>query len=275
MTYERITVDPLTPTIGAEIHGLRLNEPLDEQTRDEIRRAWLEHQVVFFRDQDLDPASLKAFGRQFGELDVHPSLPGPPDHPEILQLHTDANSTYAAGEDWHSDISYDAVPPMGSILTLHTVPPSGGDTLFLNMAAAYDALSDRMKAYLEGLTAHHGSEHRFRGRFADRLGDDSGKVYPQADHPVVCTHPETGRRLLLVNPWFTLRINELPELESDTVLRMLYRHCDNAYFRVRFRWRKGSVAFWDNRAVQHMAMWDYYPQVRSGIRVTLKGTRPV
>ncbi|MEZ5657006.1 MAG: TauD/TfdA family dioxygenase [Burkholderiaceae bacterium] len=272
MNYERITVKPVTPTIGAEIEGVRLGQSLDAQTCAELRRAWLEHQVIFFRDQALDHDGLKAFGRSFGELDIHPSLPGPPGHPEILPIHTDANSSYIAGEAWHSDVTYDAVPPTGSILYLHTVPPSGGDTLFANMGAAYEALSDRLKAYLEGLTAHHGSEHRFRGRFADRLGDDTGKVYPQADHPVVRTHPETGRRILFVNPWFTTRINELPALESDAMLRMLYEHINDPIHQVRFRWRPGSVAFWDNRSVQHMALWDYRGQVRSGFRITLEGS---
>lgn len=274
MNYQRITVNPMTPTVGAEIDGVRLDGPIDAQTRDELRRAWVEHQVIFFRDQMLDHDALKAFGRLFGDLAVHPSLPGPPGHPEILPIHTDANSTYIAGEKWHADVTCDAVPPAGSILYLHTVPPYGGDTLFANMAAAFDSLSPRLKTYLEGLTAHHAGEHRYRGRFKDRLGDDKHMVYPQAVHPVVCTHPETGRRVLFVNPWFTTRINELPALESDAVLRMLYEHISDPTHQVRFRWRKGSVAFWDNRSLQHMALWDYRPQVRSGFRVTLIGSPP-
>ncbi len=272
MTYEKLTVRPMTPSLGAEIEGVRLDRPVDDQTRDELRRAWLEYQVIFFRDQDLDHDSHKAFGRLFGELHVHPAVPGPEGHPEILIIHADEHSKFIAGESWHSDVSCDPEPPNGSILYLHTVPPTGGDTLFANMAAAYDTLSDRLKVYLEGLTAHHDGGQRYRERFGDT--GVGGQAYPQADHPVVTTHPETGRRILFVNPVFTTRINDIPAAESDALLRMLFTHVHDPNRQVRFRWRKGSVAFWDNRSVQHMALWDYRPQVRSGFRVTLRGERP-
>jgi taurine dioxygenase len=275
MSYERITVKPVTARIGAEIEGVDLTRPLDDATLAEIRAALLEHCVIFFRDQELDHDSHKAFGRRFGELHIHPAIPGPDVHPEILPIHADENSTYIAGERWHSDVSCDAEPPLGSILYLHTVPQFGGDTLFSNMYAAYDALSDRMKAYLEGLTARHDGEPQYRGRYKDKGVDDAGKVYPFADHPVVRTHPETGRKCLFVNPIFTTRINGLPRIESDAILRMLFEHTQREDWQVRFRWQPNSVAFWDNRAVQHLAIWDYYPNVRSGYRVTIKGDRPV
>ncbi len=274
MQYETITVKPLTTTIGAEIDGVDLSKPLGNQTFHEIHDALLKHCVIFFRDQELDYDSQKAFGRLFGELTVHPAIPSPEGHPEILPIHTDANSTYIAGERWHSDVSCDEVPPMGSILHLHTVPEYGGDTLFANMCAAYDALSDRMKTYLEGLTARHDGEPQYRGRYADKGVDDTGKVYPHADHPVICTHPESGRKYLFVNPVFTQRINEVPRGESDAILKMCFEHTMRPDFQVRFRWRKNSVAFWDNRSVQHIAVWDYYPNVRSGNRITVRGTRP-
>ena len=274
MQYDNIRVKPVTATIGAEIEGVDLGQPLNNQTFAEVRQALLDHCVIFFRDQELDHESQKEFGRKFGELSIHPAIPGPEGHPEILPIHADENSTYIAGERWHSDVSCEECPPLGSVLRLHTVPEYGGDTLFSNMYAAYDALSDRMKAYLEGLTARHDGEEQYRGRYKDKVSDDSAIAYPFADHPVVRTHPETRRKCLFVNPIFTKRINELPRLESDAVLRMLHEHCQKADFQVRFRWQPNSVAFWDNRCVQHLAIWDYFPKVRSGFRVTIKGERP-
>lgn len=274
MPYEIIKVKPVTARIGAEIEGVDLTKPLDQQTFREVHQALMDYCVIFFRDQPLDHESHKAFGRMFGELHVHPAIPGPEGHPEILPIHADENSTYIAGERWHSDVSCDEEPPMGSILYLHTVPEFGGDTLFSNMYAAYDALSDRMKTYLDGLTARHDGEPHYRGRYTDKVADDSAKTYPFCDHPVVRTHPVTGRKCLFINPIFTTRINGLPRLESDALLRMLHEHCAMADYHVRFRWQPNSVAFWDNRAVQHLAIWDYYPNVRSGYRVTIKGERP-
>ena len=274
MQYEIIKVKPVTARIGAEIEGVDLTRALNAQAFREVHHALKEHCVIFFRDQMLDHESHKSFGRLFGELHVHPAIPGPEGHPDILPIHTDKNSTYIAGERWHSDVSCDEEPPLGSILYLHTVPEFGGDTLFSNMYAAYDALSDRMKTYLDGLIARHDGEPQYRGRYKDRVADDSGMTYPYADHPVVRTHPETGRKCLFVNPVFTTGIVGLPRLESDAILRMLFEHCNSPDFQVRFRWQPNSVAFWDNRCVQHLAIWDYYPQTRSGFRVTIKGDRP-
>ena len=194
MSYETINVAPVTPRIGAEVDGLTLAKPLINRQVEELHQALAEHQVLFFRDQPLDVESHKALGRCFGELHIHPNTPGPEGHPEILPIHADANSKRIAGEYWHSDVSCDEEPPLGSILYLHTVPPVGGDTLFASQYAAYDALSWRMKVYLEGLTATHSGDHVYRATNVLVGRDDRGKVFPKASHPVIRTHPVTSAR---------------------------------------------------------------------------------
>jgi taurine dioxygenase len=271
--YETIAIDRLTPIIGAEIGGVDLANPTNRQM-DEIHRALAESCVIFFRDQKLTPEQHLAFGRQFGELHVHPAAPSEPGHPELMVIKSDKNSSRANGEGWHSDVSCDIEPPMGSILYMKQVPPAGGDTLFANMYAAYEALSDRMKAYVEGMTAIHDGEHVYRGLYAD-VGVKDKPSYPSAEHPVVRTHPVTGRKALFVNRGFTVRLCGVPRDESDGVLRYLFDHMENPLFQCRFRWRANSIAFWDNRCVQHRAMWDYWPHTRYGNRVTVKGDRPV
>ncbi len=204
---------------------------------------------------------------------IHPASPhAPAGHPEILTIHADENSKHVAGEEWHSDVSCDPEPPLGSILYLTEVPPEGGDTLFASMYAAYDKLSPPIKHLVEGLTAIHDGEPVYRGRFGYDAG---GKAFPKAEHPVVRTHPVTGRKALFVNRNFTTGLKGLSRLESDALLEMLYRHAETPEFQCRFRWQAGSVAFWDNRCAQHHAMWDYFPQRRHGYRVTIKGDRPV
>jgi taurine dioxygenase len=274
MSYATFDVKPITPRIGAEVSGVDLTVPLSNQHVEDLHTALAEHQVLFFRDQKLELEHQKVLGRHFGELAIHPNTPGPEGHPEILPIHADANSKRIAGENWHSDVSCDVEPPLGSILYLHTVPPTGGDTIFASQYAAYDALTPTFKAFLEGLTATHSGDHSYR-RTNRLLGiDDRGKVFPQAVHPVVRTHPVTKRKALFVNQGFTTHINELSAEESRAVLDFLYAHGTKLAFQVRFRWQPHSVAFWDNRAVQHIAVWDYFPQVRSGYRVTIKGDRP-
>ena len=275
MTYDSIEVQPLTPHIGATIGGINLARPLREKAHREIHDALMRHQVLFFHDQKITIDEHLALGRQFGDLHVHPGSPPPEGYPEILVVHADANSTKISGEQWHSDVSCDEQPPMGSILNLHTVPETGGDTIFASMYSAYDALSEPMKVFLSHLTATHDGEQVYRGRYADRGVNDTGKTYPKAVHPVVRTHPVTGRKAVYVNSYFTTRINELTQAESQTLLRYLSQHATQPAFQCRFKWQANSIAFWDNRCVQHIAMWDYYPQVRSGFRVTIKGERPV
>ena len=272
MAYQAIRVDKLTPVIGAEVHGVDLAQPLDERTFKEIHEAFTENQVLFFRDQHLTVEQHKAFGRLFGELVVHPAAPQElPDHPEILVIHADEKSKHVAGENWHTDVSCDPTPPMGSMLYMHELPPVGGDTLFASMYAAYEALSEPMKRFLEPMTAIHDGEHVYRGRYGVK---DDGKVFPRAEHPVIRTHPVSGKKALFVNRGFTTKIVPLKRPESDALLQFLFRHVETPEFQCRFRWQVNSVAFWDNRCVQHHAMWDYYPQRRHGHRVTIKGDVP-
>jgi taurine dioxygenase len=272
MTYASIQVQKLTPNVGAEIRGVDLSRPLDERTFKDVHAALVDNGVIFFRDQHLTPTQQKDFGRLFGELHVHPAAPSLLEgHPEILVIHADEKSRHVAGENWHSDVSCDPEPPMGSVLYMHELPPVGGDTLFASMYAAYDALSEPMKRFLEPLTAMHEGEHVYRGRYGV---DDAGRVFPKAEHPVIRTHPVSGRKALFVNGGFTTRIVQLKRPESDAVLQFLYRHVETPEFQCRFRWQVNSVAFWDNRCVQHHAMWDYYPQRRHGHRVTIRGDKP-
>lgn len=276
MPYEIIEVAPLSPNIGAEIFGVDLSQPLGNQAFSEIHDALMEHQVIFFRDQTMDWEQHKSFGRRFGELHVHPTAPSPEGHPEILTIRGDAKSKQVAGQHWHSDVSCDAEPPMGSILHLHEVPVPGGDTMFASMYAAYEALSDRMKAFLEGKQAWHESEHVHGKRYGHKGGvrDGGENPYPKSLHPIVRTHPVTGRKALFVNCNFTTRIEGLKKSESDAILGMLYRHIETPEFHCRFAWRNNSVAFWDNRCAQHKALWDYYPKTRHGYRVTVQGDKP-
>jgi taurine dioxygenase len=275
MSFETISVTPVTPRIGAHVEGIALAEPLTNRQVDELHRALAEYQVLFLRDQPLDVESHKRLGRYFGDLHIHPNQPGPEGHPEILPIHADAGSKRVNGEFWHSDVSCDAEPPLGSILYLHTVPAAGGDTLFASQYAAYDALSPRMKAYLDGLTATHAGDRAYRRINLLEGRSSEGRVFPRASHPVVRTHPVTKRKALYVNRYFTMHIDGLPDDEGRAILDYLFVHSTREEFQVRFRWQPHSVAFWDNRAAQHMALWDYFPQTRSGRRVTIKGDRPV
>ena len=275
MTLSNIRVKPLTASIGAEVEGVNLAEPLSDGTFDTLHDALMDHQVIFFRDQEMTLEQHKDFGRRFGKLHIHPAAPGPEGHPEILVVHADEKSKHVAGQGWHTDVSCDVEPPMGSILHIHTAPQIGGDTLFSNMYAAYQSLSDRMQSFLDGLTALHRSEHVHKGRYGlkETLRDEN---YPEAIHPAVRSHPVTGRKGLYVNASFTTRIMELSSAESHDILQMLCNHiARGVHFQCRYRWENNSVAFWDNRCVQHHAAWDYYPNIRNGYRVTIQGDRPV
>ncbi len=275
ITGRRIRVSPFAPALGGEVRGVDLAQGLDEETYREIRAAFLRFGVLFFKEQsEIPPAVQVAIGRLFGELHVHPAAPQMPGYPELFVIHATRESKVANGEFWHSDVSCDEEPPLGTMLQIHVLPEIGGDTMFANMYAAYEALSAPMKRMLDGLTALHESEHIYRGRYADRGVDDRGRVYPQAIHPVVRTHPETGRKALFVNRTFTTRINELTQAESDKVLALLFEHGEHVDFQIRFRWQQHDVAFWDNRCVMHRAIWDYWPNERKGRRVTIKGERP-
>lgn len=270
MAYTQIQVEPLTARIGAMVSGVDLREPLTDAVFAEIERAWLEHLVIFFRDQPLSPEQHLALGRRFGELHIHPAAPYAHDTPELMVIRTDANSHRVNGEGWHSDVSADLEPPSGSILHLHEVPPLGGDTAWSSMYAAYEALSAPMQALLEPLTAHHVAD--YTGNYGDHTPQ---RESPRAVHPVIRVHPRTGRKALYVNEGFTRRIVELSRPESRALLSFLFDHVKNINFQCRFRWEANSIAIWDNRCTQHMAVWDYYPESRGGIRVTIKGDRPL
>ena len=277
--YETIAVEKLTPIIGAEISGVDIAKLVSDDARsnrqiDEVHRALAENLVIFFRDQHITPAQHLAFGRKFGELHIHPAAPHEGDDPALMKIYADKDSPRANGEGWHTDVSCDIEPPMGSILYIRQSPPRGGDTLFANMYAAYDALSDRMKTYLDGLTALHDGESTYRGLYAN-YGVADRPAYPRAEHPIVRTHPVTGKKALYVNRGFTRHIVGIPRDESDAMLAYLYQHMENPLFQCRFRWSENAIAFWDNRCTQHRAMWDYWPHTRAGTRVTVKGERPV
>ncbi len=267
-SYRHIEVEPLTPTIGATIRGANLSQ-LSDDVFEEIHAAWLDHLVLFFRDQELTPESHLDFGRRLGELHIHPAAPYSHGYRELMTIHTDSRSHRNNGNGWHSDVSADVEPPMSSILHIESIPSHGGDTLFANMYAAYEALSAPMRDLLDTLSARHESD--YTGQYGDHKPQ---REFPRAIHPVIRTHPETGRKALFVNAGFTKRIIELAREESDGLLRMLFEHVKDPNFQCRFQWDVNSVAMWDNRCVQHMAVWDYYPESRSGHRVTVKGDRP-
>lgn len=264
---------PATPVCGVHVRGIDLSQPLDQSVVEQLTSALAKYGVLFFRDQELSHEQHKRLGSYFGELHIHPAWPRLVDgHPEIMELYTDENSKRIAGEDWHSDVSCDREPPLGTILRMIEVPPAGGDTLFANMYAALEALSPAMQRFLADLTALHDGEEVYRGRYEG--ASEEGRTYPRCEHPVVRTHPVSGRGVLFVNRIFTKRIVQLTPQESDAVLRMLFEHIAKPEFQCRFQWRPGSVAFWDNRCVQHYALWDYYPHRRHGLRVTIEGDAP-
>lgn len=272
--YRQIGIRKLTPVIGAEIEGIDLAKPLSPDTFEEVERALVENQVIFFRGQSISPEQQLAFGRMFGELETHPLAPNEPGYSELMVVKADEGSARVNGEEWHTDMSAEPQPPMGSILYMKVCPPLGGDTLFASMYAAWETLSDRMKAHLEGLTALHDGEFVYRGTYG-HLGIKDREKYSQSNHPIARTHPRTGRKALYVNRRFTTRINGLPKEESDALLAYLFQHLENPLFQYRFTWQENSMAFWDNRCVQHRAMWDYWPHKRYANRVTILGETPV
>jgi taurine dioxygenase len=265
-----LSIEPITPSVGAEIRGVDLATQLgDPNVVSILEQAFLDHHVLVFRDQELTRSQHKDFGRLFGPLHVHPTQRGA-DYEgdrEIFPIEADETTVLNNGGLWHSDVSCDAVPPLGSMLLLKEAPAQGGDTLFANMHLAYESLSEPIREMIDGLDALHDRRQDLSHYGLEpRLGID----YPASVHPIVVTHPETGRRLLFVNPAFTTKINGLSSRESDAILRMLYDHtANNPSIQCRVRWEPGTLTFWDNRCVQHYAVWDYRPQRRIGERVTI------
>ena len=270
-----VQVQPLTATIGAEVGGVDLREPLREDEVEAITEALGRHQVLFFREQAMSAEQQVAFARRFGEIDLPLFRTTSSPVPEVLIL--DQVAPRGEGADsWHADNTYMETPPMASILQALHLPTIGGDTCFASMGAAYDALSPAMRAFLDGLSAVHSLSLMVeRTRHLDNVSlRDQAERWPPVVHPVVRVHPETGRRLLNVNANWTSHVVELEPDESRALLTFLFQHLQSPAFQVRFRWGEGSVAFWDNRAVQHFAVPDYAER-RVMQRVTLTGDRPV
>ena len=270
-------VHPVAGARGAEIAGLDLSRPLSEATLGALRRAWLQHLVIFFRDQDLSPAAFLALGRHFGDVIEYPFVKGLADYPEIIPVLKLAHEQINFGGVWHSDTAYLEVPPMASMLVAREIPPVGGDTLFANMYLAYETLSDAMKRMLEGLVAINSSAKADASRTReDRMKDSAREVKKDyvAAHPVVRRHPETGRCALYVNIAHTVRFDGMTEEESAPLLDYIFRHQSRPEFTCRFRWRRGSIAFWDNRCAQHNAINDYHGHRRLLHRLTLAGDPP-
>lgn len=268
----QLDIRPLSPLIGAEIHGVDLREEQDDATIAAVRAALNAHRVIFFRDQDLTQEQHIAFGRRFGTLEVHPATPKKQHFQEILRI---AHGPESKGREnfWHTDVTWRPEPSLGSILRAVEVPAVGGDTLFANMEAAYDALSPAIKDWVCTLSAVHDIKRGFSGRLG--MSDEAMTAkYPPQEHPVVRTHPETGRRSIYVSTAFTTHIKGLAREESDWLLQHLYAQAQVPEFQCRFRWEPNSIAFWDNRSSQHYAASDYFPEVRIMERVTVAGDRP-
>jgi taurine dioxygenase len=273
-----IEVHKIAGALGAEISGVDLARDLDDATVAEIRRVWLDNCVVFFRNQDLSPARFLALAQRFGEPIEYPFLKGLDGFPEIITVAKLEHEKINFGGVWHSDTSYLDIPPMATMLIAREVPPVGGDTLFANQYLAYETLSDGMKRLLDGLVALNASAKADVTRTReDRLKDSQN---PQArkdylaEHPVVRTHPETGRKALYVNVAHTVRFKDMSEEESAPILDFLFRHQIRPEFTCRFHWEPGSIAFWDNRCAQHNPVNDYHGYRRLMHRITLKGDKP-
>lgn len=273
----QITVTPKSPTIGAEISGVDLSVECSDADIARIRQALLDHKVLFFRDQDITTEQHLAFGRRFGELEVHPFAINKPDHPEVLAITHDADHP-GRENNWHSDVTWRLQPSLGSILRCIESPAIGGDTLFADMYAAYDGLPQRIKERVEGRHARHDFNH-FRTLLRHRGADDAEIAemeakYPNPEHPVIRTHPETGRKGIYVNSAFTQEIVGVDPAESAELLSILYAQASFPEYQVRFTWAENSIAFWDNRACQHYAVSDYWPHTRRVERVTIVGDTP-
>jgi taurine dioxygenase len=280
-TITPLEVLPIAGALGAEIHGVDLGHDLDDATIADIRRALLDHCVIFFRNQSLDVAQHKALARRFGDIFIHPNYYGMQPDPEIVEIRREPGDTRVVGEEWHTDTTMVAEPPMGAIVYALEAPLYGGDTLFANQYLAYETLSAGMQRLLAGLRAVH-SDRKVAG---PRAGANAGRTTKARDddawretvsvHPVVRTHPETGRKLLFVNAAYTVGWEGLSEVESRPLLDYLLEHGHRPEFTCRFRWATGSVAFWDNRCVKHLAVNDAGPFRRVMRRIQIAGDRPV
>ena len=271
--YNRIRVEPMTGSIGAEVGNVDLRD-FDDEVLTEIQDAWMAHKVLFFRDQDLTQAQHVAYGRALGELEIHPFISNVEAHPEIIVLESTPED-FQAAEIWHSDVTFRERPPLGSVLYGRIIPPYGGDTCWANMELAYELLPDDVKAEIDGRYAVHSYVKAFgRGKSEQEIAE-LRLGYPDQKHPIVRTHPVTGAKGLYVNRAFTLTIDGMTPDESRALRNRLYEQATIPQIQCRFRWRPGSIAQWDNRCTQHYAVPDYKGFARRVERVTLIGDRPV
>lgn len=268
---------PISAALGAEVHGIDLREPIDDPTFEALESALLEHQVLFFRDQPIEPKHHQALAARFGEPVKHPAYRTVDGFDEIAILEVTEDAPPKI-DTWHTDMTFLERPPLGSVLRARVVPERGGDTMWASLFGAYDRLSDRMKHYLEGLEATHSFAHGFRHSLsepgmAERLRE-AAVANPPVNHPVVRTHPRSGRKALFVNRLFTTHLVGVGEAESDAVLSYLFDHLELPELTCRFRWRPNSIAFWDNRATLHRPVNDFWPALRRMERITIAGDRP-
>lgn len=280
MQNRTVDVRPVSPHVGAEIHGVDLRQPMADQTYREIRQALNEYGVIFFRDQDIDHAQHLAFAERFGTIEPAAFLNTPPGFPMIGEVRKEPEATRNIGGNWHVDHSFDPVPPLGAILVARELPDCGGDTLFANMSSAYDSLSDGLKKTVQGLRAVHAKKNSYASyttqdrqvSAAEKADLDKQLAKFETVHPVVKPHPETGRPVLYVNPTYTVRFDGWTVQESEPLLRVLYQYAARPEITCRFQWREGSIAFWDNRSVMHFALNDYHGERRLMHRIVVEGT---
>ena len=277
MTYKRITLRPISGSLGTEIHGVNLADDLDNETFAEIKQALLDNLVIFFRDQDITPEQQIAFGKRFGDLHVHPFIPSLPGHDEIIRLWAESGKKdmLRLANSWHPDLSYTDDPPLAAILRGVQIPSRGGDTMWVNLYKAYDTLSERMKEIIADMVAVHDVTKTYRRQELQKKGGaeqywNTFSKAPPVEQPLVKVHPETGKKLLYISELTTTHIVGLNPLESDAMLNMLFRHIDWKELQCRFYWEKDSIAMWDNRCTVHYAVRDY-TEPREMHRVTVLG----
>ena len=263
--------------LGATIDDIDLKQPLDDKLTGFIARALAENEVIFFRNQDITPEQHRAFALNFGQLQSHPVYPTIEDFPEITILENDEKNPSKI-EKWHTDMTFKKIPPLGSILLGKIIPEKGGDTLFASLSAAYTDLPEDLKRSLETMTAIHSFEYGFKESLAEPYGREKLAQdlidNPPVEHPVICTHPVTGKKLIYVNGLFTLKIKSLTDSESSELLKFLCDHIKKEKYQCRFSWEIDSIAFWDNRSVIHKPDNDYWPQLRRMERITIDNTTP-
>ena len=274
-----LTITPLSAALGAQIDGVDLTLPLSLEHRDAIEQALLKHQVIFFKQQSITPTQQARFAANFGDLHIHPIYPNVPEQPEVLVLDT-AVTDVRDNAIWHTDVTFLPTPALGAVLSAKQLPAFGGDTLWASGIAAFEGLSKPLQALLDGLTATHDFTKSFPlERFGSTPEDlarweQTRKSNPPLSHPVVRTHPVSGRKSLFVNEGFTTKINELSDTESAAILKLLFAHATRPEYTIRWRWQENDVAFWDNRVTQHYAVDDYRPNRRVMHRATILGDAP-